>query len=70
MTQGRYLEDPSLFGTRGRVPLRTSVERWHDDAHSGGSPPEVRERRWLHLGIFIREGAAGKREPTAFTDVK
>jgi uncharacterized protein len=63
-----YLEDPSLFGTRGRIPVREFGERWHD--YSGVSPMDAQDRRWVHLGIIIREGGAKGGKLPMFTDVE
>lgn len=65
-----YLEDPSLFGSRGRIAVGEFLERWHDDAYSGESPADIRDRRWIRLGIFVRERAGRGRRPPAFTDVE
>jgi hypothetical protein len=64
-----YLEDPSLLGTRGRIPVREFVERWHDVSPAGAAL-NTEERRWDRLGIFIREGEARGRKLPAFTDVE
>jgi hypothetical protein len=63
-----YLEDPYLLGTRGRIHVQEFEERWHD--YSGEAPLDPADRRWVHLGIFIRDGGAKARRKPLFTDVE
>jgi uncharacterized protein len=49
--QNVYVEDPSLFGTRGVIPREEFLERWHD--YEGDPPVDKSDRIDLHLGIFI-----------------
>lgn len=47
-----YLEDPSLLGTRGAIPIREFLSRWHyAEPESAESPSRI---YYQHLGIFIR----------------
>jgi uncharacterized protein len=64
--QNVYVEDPSLFGTRGVIPREEFLERWHD--YEGEPPLDKSDRLDLHLGIFI----AGKNstEQRFFTRVE
>ena len=47
-----YFEDPSLLGSRGFIPRREFVERWHD--YEGDPPLDARDRAYRHMAIFIR----------------
>ena len=49
--QNVYVEDPSLFGTRGFIPREEFLERWHD--YEGDPPLDKSDRIDFHLGIFI-----------------
>jgi len=51
-TQNVYLEDPRLLGTRGVIPLREFISRWHDsEGGSGTSDPRTVH---YHMGIIIK----------------
>ena len=63
-----YLEDPSLFGTRGRIPVNEFVERWHDYSREASLDPG--DRLWVRLGIIIRDGGTVGRRLPPFTDVE
>jgi hypothetical protein len=63
-----YLEDPSLIGTRGRIPAKEFDERWHD--YSGKAPLDSGDRRWVRLGIFIRDGGTRERKQPTFADME
>ncbi len=45
-----YLEDPYTLGSRGFIPRKEFLERWHNP---GGTAPLYNEKQY-HLGIFIR----------------
>jgi hypothetical protein len=47
-----YFEDPSLLGSRGFIPRREFVERWHD--YEGDPPLDASDRAYSHMAIFIR----------------
>jgi uncharacterized protein len=49
--QNVYVEDPSLFGTRGFIPREEFLERWHD--YEGEPPLDKNDRLDIRLGIFI-----------------
>jgi hypothetical protein len=46
-----YVEDPSLLGTRGIIPKREFIDRWHD--YEGDPPFDPSDRAYVRLGIFI-----------------
>lgn len=54
-----YVEDPSLLGTRGVIPRREFLDRWHD--YTGDPPFDATDRAWRRLAIFIE----GERLPAA-----
>ncbi len=45
-----YVEDPSLLGCRGYIPLSELESRWHD--YEGDPPYSVSKRSYTRLGIF------------------
>ena len=47
-----YFEDPSLLGSRGFIPRQEFLDRWHD--YEGDPPPDARDRKYVHMAIFIR----------------
>ncbi len=49
-----YVEDPSLLGTRGLIPRREFLDRWHD--YTGEPPFDATDRAWRRLAIFIEGG--------------
>jgi len=51
-TSNVYLEDPSLLGTRGVIPIDEFITRWHDfEGGSGPSDPRIVHN---HMGIIIK----------------
>jgi predicted double-glycine peptidase len=46
-----YVEDPSLFGCRGFIPLNEFESRWHD--YEGDPPYNRSQRTYVRLAIFI-----------------
>ncbi len=46
-----YVEDPSLLGSRGIIPLNEFVNRWHD--YEGAPPFDPSDRSYVHMAIFI-----------------
>lgn len=60
-----YLEDPSLIGTRGYIPIDEFVSRWHD--YRGGTGPDDPIMNTSHLGIIITGSAPA--EYPAYTRV-
>jgi len=51
-TSNVYLEDPSLLGTRGVIPIKEFISRWHD--HEGGLGPSDPKIVHSHMGIIIK----------------
>jgi uncharacterized protein len=47
-----YLEDPSLLGTRGVIPIKEFITRWHD--YEGGSGPSDPKVIHAQMGIIIK----------------
>lgn len=47
-----YFEDPSLLGSRGFIEREEFLARWHD--YSGSPPLDEKDKKYIHLGIFIR----------------
>jgi predicted double-glycine peptidase len=64
--QDLYFEDPSLLGSRGVIPRREFVDRWHD--YEGDPPLDSRDRKYVHMAIFIRGDRPAA--PPPFTPVK
>jgi uncharacterized protein len=46
-----YLEDPSMLGSRGYIPHKEFIRRWHDYKYE--SPLKDKVRRLIRTGIFI-----------------
>jgi uncharacterized protein len=46
-----YVEDPSLFGCRGFLPIREFEFRWHD--YEGDPPYGQLKRTYVRMAIFI-----------------
>jgi len=61
-----FVEDPSLLGTRGFIPLPQFLDRWHD--YVGDPPRDPSDRTYVHLAVVI-EGAAPA-PPPAFSAVE
>ncbi|MBN1532026.1 MAG: C39 family peptidase [Spirochaetes bacterium] len=61
-----YVEDPSLLGTGGYIPLGEFADRWHD--YSGEPPLDGSDRKWIGLGIFISGQRAKIRERFTHVD--
>jgi predicted double-glycine peptidase len=49
-----YFEDPSLLGSRGFIPRREFLDRWHD--YEGDPPLDSTDRMYVHMAIFIEGG--------------
>jgi predicted double-glycine peptidase len=60
------VEDPSLLGCRGIIPLQEFIDRWHD--YEGQAPLDASDRTYVRMGIFIDGRLAAK--PERFCPVK
>lgn len=56
-----YVEDPSLLGSRGMLPRREFLDRWHD--YQGKPPFDAADRAYVRMGIFIEGPKAEKPVP-------
>jgi predicted double-glycine peptidase len=57
-TTNVYVEDPSLLGCRGFIPLKEFDSRWHD--YEGDPPYSPSKRSYTRMAIFIE----GKQRPS------
>jgi uncharacterized protein len=46
-----YVEDPSLLGCRGFIPLKEFESRWHD--YKGDPPYDPSKRSYVRMAMFI-----------------
>jgi len=60
-----YVEDPSLLGCRGIIPLNELESRWRD--YEGDPPYDASKRAYVRMAIFI-EGTK-KSSPAMFCRV-
>jgi predicted double-glycine peptidase len=56
-----YFEDPSLLGSRGFIPRREFLDRWHD--YEGDPPLDAKDRKYVHMAILIRGVRPAARPP-------
>ena len=56
-----YFEDPSLLGSRGFIPRREFLDRWHD--YEGEPPLDAADRKFVHMAIFVRGERPAHRPP-------
>jgi predicted double-glycine peptidase len=61
-----FVEDPSLLGTKGVIPAKEFMNRWHD--YTGNPPLDPNDKKWHHLGIFIEGNKPASQE--IFTKVE
>ena len=62
-----YFEDPSLLGSRGKIPRSEFVDRWHD--YEGQEPLDPTDRKYVHAAIFIKGSRPAPARVSSFVPV-